>query len=429
MTVRRNTLLGPDDITRHELANGIVLLVRENYDAHSVVLTGAVQAGSVYDPPQKIGQAFFTAAALLRGTQTRDFAAIYEMLEGNGASLSISGGMHTVGFSGKSLGEDLPLLLDLLADALRRPAFPDGQLERLRGEIVTGLKIREQNARHVADRVFRELAYPGDHPYSRRAEGQVETVLNITREDHLDFHRRHFGPKGMLLVITGAVRTGDVIDWVEAYFGDWQNALQPDVRVLGDISPLEGIHSRTVVLPGKSQVEFVLGLPGPSRFVENWHALNLANNILGVFGMYGRIGAEVRERRGLAYYSYSRLDGGIGPGPWRTLAGVDPANADEAIAAIRGEIRRMIAEPVSEAELDDNKANFIGRLPLRLETNEGVAGVMLMMERYQLGLDYLLRYSDEINAVTTNDILAAVRQYLDPERYALAIAGPELSLS
>ena len=103
MTIHIEALPGPDDITRRELPNGLVVLVRENHHASSVVITGSLDAGSLLEPPELSGLASFTASMLLRGTDTRDFGTIYEMLEGNGASLSISGGRHTVGFSGKSL--------------------------------------------------------------------------------------------------------------------------------------------------------------------------------------------------------------------------------------------------------------------------------------------------------------------------------------
>ena len=119
MQLRTETLPGPQDITRRELANGIVVLVRENPHVRSVVIAGALDAGSIFEPPEALGLASFTAAMLLRGTHTRDFDTIHEMLEGNGARLGLNGGRHTVGFSGKSLGEDLPMLFDLLADGLQ----------------------------------------------------------------------------------------------------------------------------------------------------------------------------------------------------------------------------------------------------------------------------------------------------------------------
>lgn len=425
MTTSQMSLPGPDTIVRRELANGITVLVRTNDYARSVVITGSLDVGSLFDPPQVTGLASFTAALLLRGTLSRDFATIHEMLEGNGASLSISGGRHTAGFSGKSLAEDLPLLLDLLSDAVRHPAFADEQVERLRGQLVTALKIRDQDTRYVADRLFRELAYPARHPYAVQPDGTLETVTAITREQLVEFHRRHYGPRGMVIVIVGAVDAEQAIQLVGDYFGDWQNPDQPALPELPPVPPIQDRHAQTTVMPGKSQTDIVLGAPGPSRLSGDWMAASLANNILGVFGMYGRIGAEVREKRGLAYYSYSRLEGGLGPGPWRVIAGVNPANVTQAIDAIRHEIRRMTTECVTEEELADNKANFIGRLPLQLESNEGVAGTLLTMERYGLGLDYLQRYAADVNAVTAEDVRAVVQRYLDADAYVLAIAGPD----
>ncbi|MBI5958910.1 MAG: insulinase family protein, partial [Chloroflexi bacterium] len=415
MAANNNTLPGPANIVRRELPNGIVVLVRENHYAPSVIITGSVNAGGLFDVPDTLGLASFAASMLMRGTEQRDFTAIHELLESNGASLGISGGRHTAGFSGKSLAEDLPMLIELLAEALRRPVFPEVQLDRLRGQLLTSLKIHEQDTRYMAGKLFRELVYSADHPYHYSTDGTVETISAIRRDHLLDFHRQFYGPSGMMIVIVGAVESEAAIRLVEDYFGDWQNPTQPPLPDLPSLAPPQAVQTQIHTMPGKSQSDLVWGTPGPSRFAEDWHAANLANNILGVFGMYGRIGAEVREKRGMAYYSFSRLDGGIGPGAWRVVAGVNPANVEAAVEAIRGEIRRLVTEPVSVQELADNKANFIGRLPLQLESNEGVAGVILMMERYELGLDYLQHYAATINAVTAEEVLVSAQRYLDPD--------------
>jgi len=143
-----------------------------------------------------------------------------------------------------------------------------------------------------------------------------------------------------------------------------------------------------------------------------------------VFGLYGRIGEKVREKGGLAYYSYSRVEGGLGPGAWNVVVGVDPANVDKAIPLIQGEIKRMRETKVTAKELKDNKSYSIGSMPLSLETNDGVAGIILDMELYGLGLDYLIRYPDLINSITAARIQAAAQKYLDPDNFALAVAGP-----
>lgn len=422
-------LPGPHDIARRELPNGAVILARENPHAPSVVIAGSVNAGSIFDPPGHLGLAVFTAASLLRGTAIRDFAAIHELLESNGASLGIGGGLHTASFSGKSLAEDLPLLLDLASDSLRRPSFDPAQVERLRGEMITGQKIREQDTRYVAGRMFRALAYPPDHPYSRPSSGTLDTLAAISGDDLRDFHRQHYGPRGLIVVIVGAVEPCAALDAAERVFGDWADGAASRSIAVPDAPPLAEAISETMLVPGKSQADLVLGVPGPARSAEDWHAANLANNVLGVFGMYGRIGAEVREKRGLAYYSYSHLDGGLGPGAWRVVAGVDPAHVAQAVSAIRAEIRRLLDHGVTGEELADSKANFIGRLPLQLERNEGVAGAILSMERHALGLDYLERYAALIEAVRVEAVVAAARRYLDADRTALAVAGPIPALS
>jgi zinc protease len=151
----------------------------------------------------------------------------------------------------------------------------------------------------------------------------------------------------------------------------------------------------------------------------------MANNILGVFGLGGRIGEQVREKHGMAYYAATSLDGGLGPGAWYAYAGVNPANVEKAADAIVREIQKFTARGVTAQELADNKAFFVGRLPLSLETNSGVANSISTMELHNLGLDYLQRYPAMMQAITRDEVLEVTREFLDPERYAVAIAGPE----
>jgi zinc protease len=145
--------------------------------------------------------------------------------------------------------------------------------------------------------------------------------------------------------------------------------------------------------------------------------------VLGVFGMMGRIGDVVRERSGLAYYAYSSLSAGSGPGIWEVSAGVNPANVEKAIDLIRAEITQFVTHGVTPEELEDSKANFIGRLPLSLESNAGVAGALVSIERYGLGMDYYRRYPSLVRAVTPQDVIETARKYLNPDTLAIATAG------
>ncbi len=418
-----NALPGPEDITRVELPNGIVVLARANFNSPSVTVQGYLPAGSLFDPPEKLGLANFTAAALLRGTARRGFQEIYEALESVGASLNFGGGTHTVSFHGRSLVEDLDMLLGLLAEALREPAFPPEQVERLRAQILTGLAIRAQDTGEMASLAFDELVYPG-HPYGRPEDGFPETVSAIQPADLAEFHRRCYGPRGMAIVLVGGIDPRQAVEKAAQALGDWQNPLQPAAPALPPAPVLAGVVSRKVVIPGKSQADLVIGAAGPERRSPDYLAASLGNSIFGQFGMFGRIGEVVRERAGLAYYAYSSLSGGSGPGPWFVSAGVDPANVEKARDLILAEIARFTAEPVTDAELADSQANFIGRLPLSMETNMGVAAALANLERYQLGLDYYQRYPGLVAAVTREQILEVARKYLNPERLGIAIAGP-----
>lgn len=417
-----HSLPGPDDITRRVLPNGIIVLVRPNIGSLSVVVSGYLCAGAIFEPDDKLGLAGFTALALMRGTTQRDFQHIYEALESNGASQGIDGGTHSTGFYSHALAEDLDLLTGTLAESLRHPVFPADQVERLRNQLLTGLAIRAQDTTEVASLAFDELVYAG-HPYSRPEDGFPDTIRSITREDLIAFHKKHLGPHGMVISIVGGVDPERAADSVIRFLGDWENPAQPEPPELPPLKPLSEMISRQVNIPGKSEADIIMGVAGPPRRSPDFLAASLGNNILGQFGMYGRIGESVRERSGLAYHASSSLSGGIGPGPWLFIAGVNSNNLDKTIALMRQEIARFVTEPVTSEELADNQANYIGRLPLSLESNAGVAAALLNLERYGLGLDYYLRYPDLIGAVTPAEILETAQRYLNPDCLAIATAG------
>jgi zinc protease len=417
------SLPGPEDVSRVELPNGIVVLARPNFNSPSVVISGYLPVGNLFDSDEKLGLASFVASALMRGTTARSFQEIYTALESIGASLGFNGGTHTTGFAGKALVEDLDLLLEILAESLRHPVFPVDPVERLRAQILTALSIRAQDTGEMASLTFDKIVYAG-HPYSRPEDGYPDTVKAIRREDLQEFHKRFYGPRGMVIAIIGAVDPDRAIGKAAQILGDWENPERPELPALPALKSLEELATERVTIPGKFQADILIGSAGPQRRSPDYLAAALGNSVLGQFGMMGRIGEVVREKGGLAYYAYSTLAGGFGPGPWYVSAGVDPANVEQASYLIRQEIRRFVEQPVSQDELSDSQANFIGRLPLSLESNGGVAAALLNLERYDLGLDYYYRYADLVNVVTPDEVLETARCYLDPDGLAVAIAGP-----
>jgi zinc protease len=418
-----NSIPGPDDITRVELPNGIVVLARANFHSPSVTIGGYFQVGSLFDEDKKLGLSDFTANALMRGTNQCSFQQIFEDLEAVGAGLGFTGGTHATGFSGRALVEDLDLLLGILSETLRAPSFPRREVRKLRAQILTGLALREQNTRDRAVLTFDGMVYQG-HPYSRPDEGYPKTVLNIRLKDLRSFHNSHYGPRGLVVTVVGGIDPHEAVDKVKAVLGDWHNPDQPALPELPILKGLKERKTQRVEVPGKSQSDIIIGAAGPPRSEPDFLAAAIGNNIFGQFGLMGRLGETVRKKAGFAYYVSSSVNGGVGPGSWLVSAGVNPKNEEKAIELILKELNRFVTELVEEEELSDSQAHFIGSMPLSLEANAGVAVSLLHVEKHGLGLDYFRRYPDLIRSITREDVLESAARYLDVERLAVAIAGP-----
>lgn len=423
MAKRISALPGPNDIYREVLPNGITVLTRSNFNSPSIVVSGYFDAGALFDPDAKLGLADFVTSALMRGTKKRTFDKIYNELESIGASLGFSSGVHKSGFNGRSLAEDLPRLLNLLAESLMSPTFPKAEVEKLRAQLLTGLDIRAQDTSDMASMVFDEILFK-DHPYSRPEDGHPETVKRIKQDDLVKFHREYFGPRGMVIVIVGAVKAEEAVKQVKRSLGAWQVKGQKEALELPPLKPLKKTVSKHHRIHGKSQSDLIVGMVGPMRRDPEFMPAMLGNNILGQFGLMGRIGDVVREKAGLAYYAGSSLSAGLGPGSWEVSAGVNPKNVQKASELIISELKRFAEDGVTPEELKDSQENFVGRLPLSLESNGGVANALLNIERYDLGLDYYQRYEGLVREVTRENVLSAARMFIDVQKLAIATAGP-----
>lgn len=422
-TSDHRSLPGPENIRREVLGNGITVLSRANFSSPSVTISGYIRSGSLLDPDEKLGLADFTASALMRGTSKHSFDSLYNELESVGASLGFDSGMNSTGFHGHALVEDLPLLLRLLVEVLGQPRFPRQEVEKLRHHLLTGLAIRMQDTADMADLVFDEILYRGN-PYARPEDGNPETIKRISRADLVGFHRQTFGPSGMTIAVVGAVEPKRAVEAVERALGHWKNPKQVEVPATPEPQRLRRTVKRHHKIPGKSQADIIIGTNGPRRRDPEYVAASLGNSILGQFGMMGRIGQTVREKSGLAYYAYSNLNSGIGPSSWTVSAGVNPSNVARASDLIVDELARFVSEGVTSEELEDSQANFIGRLPLSLESNAGVANALLNIERYQLGLDYYQRYESLIKSIQPAAIQEVAGKFISPNRLAIATAGP-----
>lgn len=407
----------------YNLSNGITLIVKENHHTQSVVVRGHVHGGANWDPPDKTGLAGFATSMMRRGTTQRTFAQINETVESLGASVYVNCGRHFTTFGGKCLAEDFAVVLELMADTLLQPAFPRDEIENVRGHLITNLKQLADSPRAMAHRCFRQSLYGPDHPYGRPFSGTLESVANITRDDLLDFFNKLHPQHGVVIVV-GDVQSQAVLAAMEAALGRWQ----PPGRALPFAAPPPVPLVETVrhihTMPTKAQADLVLGYIGPTRASDDFYAAYVADTILGNLGLGGRIGKNVRDEAGLAYYARTDLSAGLGPTPWSIYAGVNPDNVDQAIDLILAEVRRAREQPVLDQELADAKSYITGVLPLQLETNEGIASTLLEIQTFQLGVDYVARFPDLINAISKEMVQAVLQKYLNDQIYALAVAGP-----
>jgi zinc protease len=316
-------------------------------------------------------------------------------------------------------------LLDLATAALRSPDFPAEELEKIRQETLGAIKEQADSTGAVSDRAMRELLLPEGHPSRHQLIGEPETVIAITRDDLVSFHKEHYGPAVLTISVVGGIESIDAFAaLIQDRFGDWESAATKPA----DLPPIPEPAAASRAdrgIEGKSQADIAIGFPTLKRSDPDYFPLELGNLILGRLGLMGRLGANVRDLQGLAYYAGSSVDAGRTSGMWSARAGVDPKNVELAINSIREEVGKLRREPVTEQELNDAKSFLTGSVPLALERNDGIADLLLSIEHHELGLDYLDRYPGLINAVTAEQILAAVQKHLDETRLAVAVAGPK----
>lgn len=417
------TLLAADRITRTVLPNGLTVLVRPSPGSGSVVMHGYVKAGGLFDGDRP-GLARFTGSMLVHGTARRSALQIAEDLDGRGASFNVTPGLEQTAVTGRALPGDLPALLGLAAEVMTEPAFPAEEVEKVRGRLVTAARVSAVDTRYVAERSFRRLAYPDGHPHAQPPDGEETVLAALSRDDLRAFHARHVHPGATLLTIVGDISAGATVEQVAKVFGAWPAGDGWTLPALPEPRPLGRPVRQDTAVPGKSQSDLVLGAPGIRRGDPEYYATMVTNLLLGQLGLMGRVGENVRERQGMAYYAFSDLRAGLLAGPWWVKAGVNPANVERAAEAIMHEIRTLQRDGPRVEELADARTFLVGSLAVRLETNQGVAQTLADIELYGLGLDYLERYPSIIQGVGHDDIVQAMRRF-PADAYALAVAGPE----
>jgi zinc protease len=412
-------------VVRTELETGAVLLVLENPATPTVSLRGSLRAGSYFEPREKPGLARITAGMLERGTRRRSKLQLASDLEGVGAELDFSANPFAVEIAGRSLSKDLALLVGALAEQLREPSFPAEELEKLKQQTVAAIQEQQADTRLRAYERFTQTIFDEANPfYTHAGERLAESVSSITIEDVRDFYEKHYGGRSLILSVAGSVRADEVSELFREAFETFGGPESIDVDVR-DPEQQDGARREFVLLQDKANADILLGSAAPlRRDAKDYYAAILANRALGESTLSSRLGLQVRDREGLTYGIASRFGAAsLAAGPWYIAVSVNPSNVERAISSAIGVLRDYVENGVGEQELRDEKSSAVGSFKVSLSTNAGLAAALWDAEFYGLGLDYIDRFPQLIEAVRAEEVNAAIRKYFRPDQLTVVVAG------
>jgi len=404
---------------REVLPNGIVLLVAERPTVPIVVVRVALRAGAAFDPAGREGLANLTGSLLTRGTAKRTGPQLDTAIESVGGSLEASAGREDVTASLAVLKRDLGLGLDLLAEVVLSPAFPEDEIKRRIARIQAAIKRNEEDPEAVAGRALARLVFPG-HTYGRPIEGTSESVGRLTRDDVVAHYRERVRPDSAVIAVVGAVTVDEARREVLARFGAWSRPTTP-ADVVPQATPAAAPGSETM-RKDVTQTTILLGRQAIRQTDPDYFALTVATRILGG-GQSARLYRRIRDEAGLAYSVYAYLS------PARAgaslVVGAQTRNAETArvLDLIRVEMERIGRDRVTDEELASAREYLIGSYGLRLDTSSKFAGYIVALEQHALGFDYPERYKREIGRVSAADVQRVAAKYLAPAAFDQVVVG------
>jgi zinc protease len=404
---------------REVLPNGIVLLVAERPAVPIVVVRTFSRAGAVLDPPDRGGLANLTGALLTRGTAKRTGPELDSAIEFVGGNLATGAGRDGMTGSLAVLRKNLGLGLDLLAEVVLTPTFPQDEVTRKVAQIQAGIKRSEEDPGIVAGRALARLVFPG-HPYGRPVEGTVESVGKLTRDDVVRFHREYVRPDTTIIAVVGAITEDEARREVLARFGAWKapTASAPSVPS----APSMPAARTESIEKDLTQATILLGRQAIRQTDPDYFPLSVASYVLGG-GSASRLYARVRDEGGLAYAVYSYVSPAKYGAAFTVSAQTRTAEVPKVLDIMREELARLGREPVNERELRLAKDYLIGSFPLRLDTSSKVADFVVAVEEQGLGLDYADRYKERVARVTAADVQRVAARYFAPDTFSRVVVG------
>ncbi|RJX29930.1 MAG: insulinase family protein [Desulfarculus sp.] len=405
--------------SRQVLANGLVLIIKP---AHAVPLVSyllAAPGGQVAETAAEAGLHSLWAKAVTRGTEKRSYEELTRELEDMAGSLGGYSGRTTAGLSGSFLSQDWRRGLELLAEVWLRPSFPAAQVARAQAEQAAALRAQQNSPTSRAFKKFRALLYP-DHPFGRDPLGTPQTLAKLGRGELLAASKRMRGPGGVVLTVVGDVDPAAVLDQVQRLFGALKG--RAAAVEVPPVSPPERPRTDKVAEPGAKQTQIMLGYIAPGLGQPGSYALRLADTILG--GMGGRLFADLRDKRSLAYAVQPFYSPSQGVGVFGVYMGVGPGKEPAALAGLAEHLERLRRQPPGAAELQRARAYYLGGAAIGLQTYAAQARALSDGETMGLGYLYYTTVPAKIRAVTAEQVQQAAARYLDPQRQIELTQGP-----
>jgi len=365
-----------------------------------VALNFSFAGGASQDSDEKAGAASLTTNMLDEGAGDLDSSAFHERLERRAIEMSFSVGRDFTYGSLRTLKENREEAVELLRLALNLPRFDAEPLERVRGQVLSGLRRASTDPNSLASRRFWATAYPG-HPYGRENRGTLESVARIGADDLRDFARRVFARDGLKIGIVGDIDAKAAGEMIDRVFGALP--AKGDLRPVPDVT-MQGQGTRSVIDVDVPQAVVIFGAPGLARSDKDFMAGYIANHILGGGSFSSRLYSEVREKRGLAYGVSESL-------VWfkhsAVVIGGTQVRADrtgDALSIIEQEVKRMGEAGPTADELAKAKSYLKGSYILGLDTSTKIASQLIQIQNDNLGIDYMTRRDGLIDAVTLDDV-------------------------
>lgn len=409
------------DLENFTLDNGLQVYVVPQNDVPLISTALIVQGGSIYARHLP----GMTTDMLLEGTTERGKAEQFERVERLGGTLEGVTGLHSAALTLEVLSRDLPEGLEILTETLNKPAFPKDSLERIKNLSRAGLKAAKADANSLASTLYGTLVYPQGHPYGLPFSTEEE-IDRIDVAAIRDFYKRTWRPDNGYLVFAGDIDTPRARELAQKYFGDWKApAGKPVKDPLIDLKPRPApktLEFHVVDRPAASQAKILLGSIAIPRNHPDWIPLTLASRILGG-GSTGRLFADLREVRGLAYAIGSQLQARRAEGSFQVTTGTRPENTGEMLSGIFGHIDDISDKGPSQTEFKNRVKQIVGRFPLQLETAAQIAYRVNVMKSYDLPEDYFSTYRDKVINTELESVRKAAQRYIG-RTPTVVIVGP-----